>query len=124
MLRAAVARWCGSQASRPWRGVGQTGPGPPRPALPGIALRAGRALHVVGGGGAPSPSQTPLSLAGPGTVSSQLVPGVPEHSGYDLHLIDEKTESLNIKGIFLTRKHDRERFSLRRHIHRGGNWLC
>lgn len=124
MLRAAVARWCHSQVSRPWRGVGRAVPCRPRPALPGIALRAGRALHVVGGGGAPSPSQAPLSLAGPGTVSYQLVPRVAEHSGYDLHLIDEKTESLNTKGIFLTRKQDQEHFSLRPHIHRGGNWLC
>ena len=72
VLRDMVARWCHSPVSWPKRGVGQAGRADPASHSREWFCRlaaAGRALHVVGGGGAPSPSQAPLSPAGPGTVS-------------------------------------------------------
>ena len=59
--------------------------------------QAGRALHVVGGGGAPSVSQ---ALQGP---ELWLFTDVAGRCGFCPHFID-KTESLNTKGVFLTRK--------------------
>lgn len=66
-LRAALAVCSTSLAPAP-------APPPPRPELgnsPAASLRARRALHVVGRGGAPSPTLGQLSPSIPGTESSK-----------------------------------------------------